>query len=118
MPVYRKYRNVPTVHDGIRFHSKGEAKRYAELKLLQKAGKIDQLKLQPAFPMWVNRELVCTYIADFEYAAKEKDGWVRVVEDFKGKETPEYKIKKKLFKALYGWLRFVESRATSTGRRS
>jgi hypothetical protein len=35
-----KYRAVATVVDGIRFHSKGEAARYAELVRLQEVGEV------------------------------------------------------------------------------
>ena len=41
----------PTWLDGIRFSSKAEAKRYAELKLLQKAGEVMGLNVQPPFPI-------------------------------------------------------------------
>ncbi len=43
-----KYRAQPTIVDGIRFHSKGEARRYQELRLLERAGEITNLELQPA----------------------------------------------------------------------
>ena len=39
--------------DGIVFSSKREMQRYAELKLLQKAGEIRELELQPEFPLHV-----------------------------------------------------------------
>lgn len=39
-PKKSKYRNVRTIVDGHKFHSKLEADRYCELKLLQKAGEI------------------------------------------------------------------------------
>ena len=44
-----KYNAIPTTVDGIRFASKREARRYLELKLLQKAGHISDLELQPRF---------------------------------------------------------------------
>jgi hypothetical protein len=44
-----KYRNIKTIVDGITFASKKEAKRYSELKLLERAGMITDLELQPAF---------------------------------------------------------------------
>ena len=42
-----KYRNVKTEVDGILFASKKEARRYSELKLLERAGEIAHLELQP-----------------------------------------------------------------------
>ena len=50
-PNYRKYQNHKTVIDGIAFDSKLEANRYAELKVLEKAGIISQLQLQPSFEL-------------------------------------------------------------------
>ena len=41
-----KYGNKKTVVDGITFDSRKEAKRYQELKLLEKAGEIKDLRRQ------------------------------------------------------------------------
>ena len=87
-----KYRNKITVVDGIRFHSKKEANRYCELRMLGIA-----FDRQVKYPLYVNKELICNYVADFVY----KDGDDVVVEDVKGVKTPEYKLKKKLMKAIY-----------------
>lgn len=46
-----KYGARKTVVDGITFDSKKEANRYRELKLLEKAGKISNLKLQVPFEL-------------------------------------------------------------------
>ena len=100
-----KFGAVATVVDGIRFHSKGEAKRWQELRLLQRAGEISQLKRQVSFPMFIGCEQICTLILDFTYETKPRkagERWTEVFEDFKGVRTPEYKLKAKLFKALYG----------------
>jgi hypothetical protein len=105
LPKRAKYRAVPTVVDGIRFASKKEAKRYSELKLMEKAGQIGPIERQPRYPIIVNRIPICTYVADFRYLAGGKlgDGPIRLtVEDTKGFRTPEYRLKKKLVEALYG----------------
>ena len=94
-----KYGNIKTVVDNITFDSKKEAARYQHLKLLQKAGGIDRLKLQPKFPIEVNGKKICTYVADFSYYYSPAD---LVVEDVKGMKTPVYNLKKKLVKAIYG----------------
>jgi hypothetical protein len=96
-----KYGAQRTEVDGITFASKKEARRYGELKLLQRAGTIRDLKLQPRFPLTVNGRLVCTYVGDFEYLTVPIGA--RIVEDAKGFKTPEYKLKAKLFKALNGF---------------
>lgn len=100
MMAARKYRNVPTVVDGIRFASKREAFRYCELKLLQKAGEISDLKLQPRYPLTVNGLHVCTYVADFDYQDNSTERLV--TEDSKGVRTRDFINKAKLFHALYG----------------
>lgn len=75
-----------------------EAKRYTELKLLEKGGFISGLKLQQRFPFVVNGMLICTYVADFVY----HDGKNIVVEDAKGYRTERYLLNRKLMRALYG----------------
>jgi hypothetical protein len=98
-----KYGAVPTVVDGIRFASKGEAGRYRELKLLEQAQppKISNLQLQPKFPLVVAGTHICNYIADFRYIDLQTGG--EVVEDFKGVRTSTYRIKKKLTEVLYNF---------------
>lgn len=98
-----KYRNVKTVVDGITFASAKEARRYGELKLLEKSGRISGLELQPSFRLHVNNCLICTYKADFRYVidAPYASGQV-VVEDVKGMKTPVYRLKKKLMLAVHG----------------
>jgi hypothetical protein len=93
-----KYGNKPTEVDGIRFASKREAARYSELKLLERAGKISALRLQPAFPLDVNGVPVCLYRADFAYVENGR----HAVEDSKGFRTDVYKIKRALMKAVHG----------------
>lgn len=94
-----KYNAVRTEVDGILFHSKGEARRYGELKMLERAGEISDLELQPqfvlldAFERDGKRIQAIKYRADFKYI----EGDIVVIEDFKGKETAEFKIKRKLF---------------------
>jgi hypothetical protein len=96
----RKYRNQPTVVDGIRFASKKEARRYVYLKALEREEKISYLVRQPRYPLTVNGLHVCTYVADFYYwDPKSGRG---VIEDVKGVKTPEFILKAKLFHALYG----------------
>ena len=101
-----KYRNKETTIDGITFQSKREATRYAELKLLQRAGEIFDLQRQVPFTLIPKQtrdgkviERPCVYKADFVY--KDKDG-TEVVEDVKGVCTKEYRIKKKLMLWQFG----------------
>lgn len=93
-----KYNAKKTVVDGIEFDSAKEAKRYAKLRALEDAGKIQGLCLQMPFELLPSFECDgvkyrgMKYVADFVYY---RDGKV-VVEDCKGFKTAEYKLKKKL----------------------
>lgn len=101
-----KYRNVPTVVDGIRFSSSAEAGRYVFLSALQKSGEISDLRLQVTFVVAPSVRLIGSkrktpelrYVADFTY--RNASGRL-VVEDVKGAITPVYKIKRHLL-ALQG----------------
>jgi dsDNA-binding SOS-regulon protein len=95
-----KYRAVPTVIDGIRFASKKEAKRYAELKMLETAGVIQGLCLQPEYVLYAGDgdTKLGVYRADFEYAENGQ----HIVEDVKGFKTPLYRWKKRHVEAQYG----------------
>jgi hypothetical protein len=93
-----KYRAVRT--DG--FASKKEAKRAAELELLEKQGKIYCLVKQKPFHL-MDKEgdmPAVTYIADFFYFDKGKQEWI--AEDVKGFRTPVYKLKRRLLWAFTG----------------
>lgn len=94
-----KFANIPTIVDGIRFASRKEAHRYGELKLLERAGKISDLKLQVRFPLIVNGQTIFTYVADFVYLSEEGK---KIVEDVKGARTRTFITKKKMMKAQYG----------------
>jgi len=96
-----KYKNVKTILDGISFDSRKEAVRYADLKLMQKAGEISDLTLQPKFDIVINGVKVCSYVADFSYI----ENGVKVVEDVKSEVTrklPTYRLKNKLMRAVHG----------------
>lgn len=92
-----KYHNKITVFEGNKFHSIGEARRYKELLLLQKAQKIFNLKLQVKYPLMVEGEKVGTYIADFVYYEDDN----LVIEDFKGVLTAVFKLKWKILQAMH-----------------
>jgi hypothetical protein len=97
-----KYGAIPTVANGIRFASKAEAKRYEELLLLQRAGEISALQLQPRYPLFVNEIKIGVYTGDFAYF--DKSG-MAVVEDVKSKATAAgeaFRLRKKLTEAIYG----------------
>jgi len=92
-----KYNAKKCVIDGIKFDSLKEGRRYQQLKLLEKAGEIENLELQPKYDLMVNGKKVGFYKADFRYVENGE----LVVEDVKGMKTPIYNLKKKMVKAIY-----------------
>jgi hypothetical protein len=96
-----KYGATAVTIDGIRFASKKEGKRYAELKLLAKAGEINALHVQPEFKVEINGRYVFTYIADFSYWQGDETGGRMHYEDVKGVRTPVYRLKKKIVEAVH-----------------
>jgi hypothetical protein len=99
-PKKSKYGNQKTDINGKEFDSKKEAKRYKELNLLLKAGKIAFLARQVEYELNVGGTHSLKYVADFQYTDAET-GKV-VVEDAKGMKTREYKKKKRLMKKIHG----------------
>lgn len=106
--MYRKYHNTKTVADGIKFDSKLEAERYAQLKILERAGVIMELELQPSFDLLPSfrkngktwRKTV--YKADFRYILAKDDRII--IEDVKGSTaviTDVFRLKQKLFEYKY-----------------
>ena len=101
--AYRKYNAHKATVDGITFDSQREANRYCELKLMEKAGQITSLELQPEFELQPKyrkhgrtvRAII--YRADFRY----KENGVMVVEDVKGMRTDVYRMKKKMLEYRY-----------------
>ena len=117
-----KYKNRKKFVDGIEFDSVKEARRWSELKLLEKAREISDLRRQVKFVLIESQyeessevyqrgknkgkpkrgkilEHECSYIADFVYT-DEKTGKT-VVEDTKGFKTKDYIIKRKLLLERY-----------------
>lgn len=97
-----KYHAVKTTIDGIRLASCFESNRYAELELLERAGIIEDLRLQVPFVLIPKSKYgrAIKYIADFVYT---QNGEV-VVEDTKSPATitPVYKLKRRIMAEKYG----------------
>lgn len=96
-----KYGNTKVEIDGMPFDSKREAARWRELRLLERAGEISDLRRQVRYELVpkLPGERPVDYIADFVY--RDKDG-NEVVEDVKGVRTPVYVIKRKLMLWRHG----------------
>lgn len=104
-----KYGNRKVTLDGIKFDSIREAKRWRELKWLEKSGEIRNLDRQvpyeliPAIRSEQTGKVIqrgVSYIADFVYQTVPEGKWI--VEDTKGYRTEAYKIKKKLMLWRHG----------------
>lgn len=86
--------------DGQVFDSVKEFHRWGCLRLLERAGRISDLRRQVSFELIPkqNGERACSYVADFVYY---ENGQL-VVEDCKGFKTEVYRIKKKLMLWVHG----------------
>lgn len=98
-----KYNNKKIQVDMYVFDSIAESRRYKELKLLERAGEITELTLQPRFLLQEafrkngKSYRKIEYIGDFMYFQDGK----YIVEDVKGIQTDVFKIKHKLFEKMY-----------------
>ncbi len=103
-----KYKAIRTTVDGVTFDSKREARRYQELKLLERGGEIRGLERQISYelapPVRLDGESrlkpALRYVADFRYWDFRIHGVV--VEDAKGMESPVSRIKRHLMKSVHG----------------
>lgn len=95
-----KYNAKKTIVDDITFDSGKEASRYGDLMIMQRAGIISNLILQPPFDIVMCGIKCGSYRADFLYVEEGE----AVVEDVKGFKTAMYRFKKKLVEAQYGFL--------------
>lgn len=98
----RKYRNQPVVVDGHKFSSKAEARRYGELKLMERAGEIRGLELQPKFTFEHQGVRLGSYKADFAYFLSHSPQ--RIIEDVKSpaSKTQAYQLRKRMMLAFHG----------------
>lgn len=114
-----KYHAKKVSIQGEVFDSKKEARRFLELQMLEKAGKISGLQRQKKFVLvpaqyepettgprggrikgkLLEREVA--YCADFVYFDEEEKDFV--IEDTKGVRTKDYIIKRKLMLWLNGY---------------
>lgn len=106
--TFRKYHNKKTMFDGIKFDSKKESQYYAILKVLEKAGKIRDLKLQVEFVLIETFRVgdktyrKTKYIADFTYYDDKDKLHVIDVKSEATRKDKTYQLKKKLMAWKYG----------------
>lgn len=107
-----KYRNIKCVFSGIKFDSKKEAARYAELAMLERVGRISGLERQVRFEVCpkvpgLKGSRARHYVADFVYT----EGGKKVIEDVKSwvtRKNPVYTLKKQLVQVKFPEYEFRE----------
>lgn len=107
---FRAMRAAPSSKKPSKYHaeksggyaSRKEHNRANQLKLMQRAGLISDLREQVSYELIPAQdgERACRYIADFVYTDNETGQ--TIVEDTKGFRTPEYRIKRKLMLFIHG----------------
>lgn len=94
-----KYRNTVAVVNGVRFDSRKEYRVWLTLVAAEERGEIRELRRQVKFPIIVDGELICTYVADATYFRGERF----VIEDAKSAVTRRnqlYRCKKALMRVV------------------
>lgn len=99
LPAESKYRNKKVVTPDGTFDSQKEYRRWQELKLLERAGQIAELRRQVRYELVpkCGKNRAAYYIADFVYTENNKT----VVADTKGYKTSEYILKRKILAWRY-----------------
>jgi hypothetical protein len=117
-PKRTKYNAKKTMVDGIVFDSVKEAKRWQELRKLEKAGEISHLERQPKFYLYGKDGPVlirsqgypngrrAVWKGDFAYFCSIRNK--RICEDVKGFRTQIFILKKAVVEACYPGLEIVE----------
>lgn len=88
----------------LKFDSKKEAAYYDQLKAMEMAGVVRDIRLQvqfllkPAYtdPKTGERFRAINYLADFTFEKNDGDGWKYHIVDVKGRKLPGYNLKKKI----------------------
>ena len=94
-----KWHAQPTEVDGIRFDSRREARRWVELRTLERAGHISDLQRQVVLYLHGKDDVLRTrtgrpmrITVDFSYI--DSPTGLRVYEDAKGKPTRDYEVRR------------------------
>lgn len=103
-----KYHNKKVIIDGIKFDSQKEGNYYLKLKMLEKAGKIKDLRLQVPFVLIETFKIddrtyrKTKYIADFTYYDDKDKLHVIDIKSEATRKDKTYQLKKKLLAWKYG----------------
>ncbi|MEX5513577.1 DUF1064 domain-containing protein [Pseudophaeobacter sp. 1A09344] len=101
-----KFNAVATTVDGIRFDSLKEARRWGELRILEKGGDIRNLRRQVRIdlegkngPLRTRTGRQMRLTVDFVYEDKRLN-WAEVYEDSKGAITRDYEVRRAVAQAM------------------
>lgn len=82
-----------TAPDGTVFASGGQMRHYCQLKLLEKAGKIRNLRCEVSLPLKLHDgtpiksgNKIATYRADFTFERLQNDEWCFVIQEYKERD--------------------------------
>lgn len=105
-PKKTKYHAKATEVNGVRFPSKREAGRWQELKLLERAGEIRNLRRQVIIKLQGQHGPILTksgkpmkLTVDFAYE-DSRAGWALVYEESKGMRTRDYDVRLAVVNAM------------------
>jgi len=98
-PKGNKYNAKRVTVDGITFDSDKEARRWASLNLLQRAGKISDLQRQEVIYLHGLKEPLKTRTGKpmritVDFAYRDTETGLRVYEDAKGMPTRDYEVRR------------------------
>jgi len=96
---YGVSRVADRTYNGVVYASKFEMEYAQHLDLMVRAGKILCWDRQANFTLKVHGQHICDFVVDFK--VYKSDGGHGYYVETKGAETPVYKLKLKLFRALY-----------------
>lgn len=102
-PRGNKFGAIKTTLDGHKFDSKREAAVYADLKLRERIGEIEGIKVHPKYQITINGQLIANYTADFDFYERERG--CRITVDVKSPATAkrrDFVLVRKLMKAVHG----------------
>ena len=101
-------------HGGIVYASKLEMETAQFLEVQLAAGELITVERQVSVPLLVNEVKICTLIIDFRVVDRcGNEEWIEA----KGKDLATWRIKEKLFRALYPNRRLIVIRANPLSRK-
>jgi len=102
-----KYKNISCKCSLGHIHlSRGEARYCEQVELRRRAGEFKSFVVEKSYRLEINGKLICTHKPDFTIYPTDNPNnfWV---EEYKGFATDLWKMKMKIFKALYPNVEYI-----------